>query len=177
MKRLVLILLAIFLSLPATALMLHGNAEFNAEIAREQTFRNIKYSFDQTTFQNFWKDPNFDKNYKAVSNGQTKIENRTLAWFSDGTYGVRYDYDPYHHYYYDIEGELFKVDVLDKRYDEYPHRSVAYNKFGAFKNATYAVSEDEQYLYDKNKRLLGHWIGNACYDGKGNVLMLRKKSN
>jgi len=99
-----------------------------------------------------------------------------MALFSDGTYGIRYLDDPYHNYYYDKHGNLFKIDVLNKPYNEYPHKSVAYNRYGAFKNATFVISKEEQYLYDREKNLMGHWIGNACYDEKGNVLMLRKNA-
>ena len=174
MKKILLTLLFIFLALPASALMLQGNAEFNAEMAREEVFNNIDYALGPNAFRDYWQDPNYVANYAAASNGKNKLHNRYIALFSDGTYGIRYDNDPFHNYYYDGQGLLFKVDVLNKPFNVYPHKSVAYNKYGAFKNATFVVSKTEQYLYDSNKKLMGHWVGNACYDEKGNVLMLRK---
>lgn len=177
MKKILSVLLIILLALPASALVLQGNAQINDEIAREETFSNVVFVLPANQFIEYWTDPNYIANYNALQNGRNKVDNRYLAWFSDGTYGVRYVQDPYHNYYYDEDGELFKVDVLNKPYDEYPHRSVAYNRYGSFKNATYVVSKNEQYLYDVNKRLMGHWVDNACYDSKGNVLMLRKNAN
>lgn len=177
MKKILFVLLTILLALPASALILQGNAQINEEIAREETFSNVVFVLPPNQFVEHWSDPNYIANYNALQAGRTKVANRYLAWFSDGTYGVRYAQDPYHNYYYDEEGELFKVDVLNKPYDEYPHRSIAYNRYGSFKNATFVVSKNEQYLYDVNKRLMGHWIDNACYDSKGNVLMLRKNAN
>ncbi len=176
MKKLIVILFSIFLALPACALTLQGNAEFNAELAREETFSNINYALGPNAFRDYWYDPNYIANYTGLKSGKNAIENRTMALFSDGTYGIRYSNDPYHNYYYDTKGALFKVDVLNKPYNEYPHRSVAYNKYGAFKNATFVVSDKEQYLYDKNKNMIGHWVENACYDDNGNVLMLRKRA-
>lgn len=177
MKKILLIIVALFLTLPASALILQGNAEFNAESARQETFNNINFSLGPNAFMDKWNDPNYVSNYKTLIDGKTKVENRYLALFSDGTYGVRYVEDPYHNYYYEENGTLFKVDVLNKPFDQYPHRSVAYNKYGAFKNATFVISKKEQYLYDGNKKLLGHWVDSACYDEKGNVIMLRKNAD
>ncbi len=177
MKKLLLIVLSLFLTMPVSALVLQGNAQFNAEAAREETFNNINYALGPNEFRDYWTDPNHDANYSALSKGATKVANRQLSLFSDGTYGVRYLNDPYHNYYYQQDGSLFKVDVLNKPYYVYPHRSVAYNKYGTFKNATFVVSKNEQYLYDSEKRLMGHWVDDACYDGKGNVLMLRKTAD
>ena len=144
---------------------------------KEETFNNIDYALGPNEFRDYWSDPNYMENYTSMKNGEHKVGNRYLALFSDGTYGVRYANDPYHNYYYDQNGSLFKFDVLNKPFNVYPHRSVAYNRFGAFKNATFVVSKDEQYLYDAGKNLMGHWVENACYDENGNVLMLRKNAN
>lgn len=165
-----------FLALPSFALVLQGNAEYNAELAREETFAGVNYALGPNAFKDYWSDPNYIANYNTLNNGSNWAGNRYLALFSDGSYGVRYANDPYHNYYYDKDGNLFKIDVLNKPYNEYPHKSVAYNRYGAFKNATFVVSKDEQYLYDRDKNLMGHWVGSACYDEKGNVLMLRKNA-
>lgn len=177
LKKLFIIVVSVFLALPASALILQGNAEFNAEIARQETFNNIDYALGPNAFRDYWNDPNYESNYGALKNGANKVSDRQLSLFSDGSYGVRYLNDPYHNYYYDENGTLFKVDVLNKPYNVYPHRSVAYNRHGAFKNATFAVSKNEQYLYDSSKKLMGHWVDNACYDENGNVLMLRRNSD
>lgn len=176
-KRLFILFIALFFTLPASALILQGNAQFNAEMAREETFKGIDFSLNPNDYKEHWTDPNHLANYSALKNGKNKSENRYLSLFSDGTYGVRYIEDPYHNYYYNQNGSLFKFDVLNKPFNVYPHRSVAYNRFGAFKNATFVVSKDEQYLYDAGKNLMGHWVENACYDENGNVLMLRKNAN
>lgn len=176
MKKLVLLLTTLLLSLPSDALVLQGNAQYNAELAREETFSNINYALGPNAFRDYWTDPNFINNYNALNNNINNVENRTLALFSDGSYGVRYFEDPYHNYYYDKNGNLFKIDVLNKPFNDYPHKSVAYNRYGAFKNATFVLSKKEQYLYDRDKNLIGHWVGSACYDEKGNVLMLRKNA-
>ena len=158
-------------------MVLQGNAQVNDELAREETFSNVTYALGPNEFRDYWTDPNFAANKSALDNGMNRSGNRQLSLFSDGTYGVRYNNDPYHNYYYSNEGALFKVDVLNKPYYVYPHRYIAYNKYGSFKNATYVVSKHEQYLYDSGQNLMGHWIDDACYDAKGNVLMLRKTAD
>jgi hypothetical protein len=175
-KKLLSVVLLIFMALPAPALTLEGNAQYNVESAREETFNNIKYKLKNNDFQDFLSDPNHLNNYKSLRNGKTRAGDRVLALFSDGTYGVRYLKDPYHNYYYEENGVLFKIDVLDKPFGVYPHKSIAYDRRGVFMNATFVISKDEQYLYDTNKKLIGHWIESACYDESGKVLMLRKIS-
>jgi hypothetical protein len=174
MKKILSVILILFLSLPASALLLEGNAQYNVESAREEVFNNIKYKLNNKNIQEFLTDPNYSNNYKSLKNGKTKVADRILALFSDGTYGVRYLKNPYHNYYYDNTGLLFKLDVLDKPFYVYPHKSIAYDRQGLFMNATFVISKDEQYLYDSKQNLIGHWIENSCYDEKGNVLMLRK---
>ena len=177
MKKLLLFfILNMLFILPVSSITLTGSAEYNIDSAKTEAFHGVRYSLDRNSLSNYLKDPNYIQNYTYVLRGKTKIQDRTLAAFSDGTYGVRYSNDLYHNYYYDTKGSLFKVDVLNKPFNEYPHRSVAYNKYGAFKNATFVVSDREQYLYDKNKNMIGHWVENACYDENGNVLMLRKRA-
>ena len=98
--------------LPASALVLQGNAQINAELAREETFSDIDYALGPNEFRDYWSDPNYMANYTSMKNGQHKVGNRYLSLFSDGTYGVRYTNDPYHNYYYSETRDLLITRVL-----------------------------------------------------------------
>lgn len=177
MKKLLLFfILNMLFILPVSSITLTGSAEYNIDSAKTEAFHGVRYSLDRNSLSNYLKDPNYIQNYTYVLRGKTKIQDRTLAAFSDGTYGVRFDNDPYHNYYYDNKGNLFKVDVLDKPQNEYPHRSVAYNEKGNIINSTFVVSKDEQYIFNAQRKLVGHWVGKYCYDANNRIQMTRKYS-
>ncbi len=177
MKKIFLyVLLTLLFVLPVSSMTLTGSAEYNVDSAKTEAFQGIKYSIGRNSISNYLKDPNYIQNYTYVLRGATKIQDRTLASFSDGTYGVRFDNDPYHNYYYDKNGNLFKVDVLDKPQNEYPHTSVAYDSKGNIINSTFVVSKDEQYIFNPQKKLVGHWVGQYCYDANNRIQMKREYS-
>ena len=70
MKKLVLLFTFLFFALPSAALMLQGNAQYNAELAREETLSNINYALGPNAFREYWTDPNHIANYNALNNGQ-----------------------------------------------------------------------------------------------------------
>lgn len=177
MKRLFLffILNILFIS-SVYSMTLTGSAEYNVESAKTEAFHGVKYAIGRNSLSDYLKDPNYIQNYTYVLRGETKIFDRMLASFSDGTYGVRFDSDPYHNYYYDKTGKLFKVDVLNKPQNEYPHTSVAYDSKGNIINSTFVISKDEQYIFNPQKKLVGHWVGQYCYDANNRIQMTREYS-
>ena len=50
-----------------------------------------------------------------------------------------------------------------------------YDKYidGTLDSTTISISKDEQFVFDKNKKLLAHWIGKNCYDENGHLIMTR----
>ena len=51
LKNLILTALFLCIVLPSQALILQGNAEFNAELAREETFSNINFALEPDAFK------------------------------------------------------------------------------------------------------------------------------
>lgn len=85
-------------------------------------------------------------------------------------YGVQYDDDKYHNFYYDLGGNLTQYDVLDKPRDEFPHNTVSYDSTGEIISKSTSLSKTEQVVYNTDGSIKARWIGNKCYDANGNTL-------
>jgi hypothetical protein len=60
-----------------------------------------------------------------------------------------YDEEPNHAFYYNILGNLIKVDVTNGQ--NYPKKTYGYSRFGNLISVALEVSENEQFVYDENK--------------------------
>ena len=171
---LILILLIFITSTGNCQTLLTGSVDYNVDSARTEAFQGIKYSLSRNSLQKYQVDPDYVSNYTAVLRGNTRLDGRTIATFSDGTYGVRFDDDLFHNYYYNANGSLFKVDELDKPDNVYPHRSVSYDRTGALMQSALVISKNESYIYNLQKKLIAHWVGENCFDENGRIQMTRK---
>lgn len=122
--------------------------------------------------QNEISDINNSENISMLLKGVTDLKDRTLAKFSDGSYGIIYKSEPNFVLYYSSDGILTHKEV--KTSLEYPYKTYKYKVNGQLENMTYRVSEGETYIYSPNGKLLAHWLGNYCYDEVGNVIMTRQ---
>ena len=75
-------------------------------------------------------------------------------------------------YYYTPDGTLKNIELYFLN-QSYPLRSAKYNIDGTLDSTTISISKDEQFVFDKNKKLLAHWIGKNCYDEHGQLIMTR----
>lgn len=93
------------------------------------------------------------------------------------SYGVQYDDDPFHAYYYDLKGNLIQKDVKDKPRNTFPHKTISYDAYGNIISISENVAPKEQYVYDADGSFKAHWIGNKCYDKNGNLLQSSRDLN
>ncbi len=171
MKKIILLLL-IFISLPVSAQVLTGGIKYNAEDAKIELQNNRPNAIDYFLTQNNFKDSNYNENYSALLKGITKLKDRTLGLFSDGSYAVNYQNDRIHVWYYDRGGNL--INTEEKSSLEYPYRSYKFTPEGELVNMSLRVSENETFIFSPFGELLGHWVGQNCYGKDGNIVMTRK---
>ena len=57
---------------------------------------------------------------------------------------------------------------------EYPYKTMAYDTQGKLLNINLVVSDHESFLFDKNKKLIGHWLNNQFYNSKGEKDITRR---
>ena len=173
MKRFFAIFIFITISLPSfSETTLQGQISINEKTARNTAFENITENFPNKLLLANIIDPNYEENQNALRSGKINLKNRELCKFSSGIYGVRYKNDPYRAYYYTKDGRLDYTD--EKSRLSYPHNVTTYNLKGNPIGSAYYVSKYEQYIFDKDKNLTTHWIGNIGYDKNGNVKASRK---
>ncbi len=170
MKKILFVLLILGITLSANAEMLTGGVKYSQEDARIE-LQNNKPSAD-FLFSASVVDEYFDENISHLLKGMTKLNDRTLAQFSDGSYGVNYYNDPKHVWYYDKGGTLINAEVRTSV--TLPYSTYKYDPDGTLVNMSMRVSEDETFIFSPHGKLLGHWVGEKCYDENNNVVMTRQ---
>ena len=90
-------------------------------------------------------------------------------------YGVQYDNDLLHNYYYDLSGNLTQYDVLDRPRNIFPNKTVSYDANGKIISYSESYSKSEQVVFNPKGVLIARWIGNVCYDSDGKMLSSRRE--
>lgn len=104
--------------------------------------------------------------------GVIELEDRTIAQFSDGSYGICYKDSPKEVLYYSKEGGLTHKEIKESL--EYPYKAYKYKADGRLENVSLRVSETETYIYTPSGKLLAHWVGKNCYNAAGEIIMTRQ---
>lgn len=173
MKKFILLLITITtVILPSNPEVLTGKVKYNVEDAKIELQNNRPNAIDYMLTQNNFVDKDHNANYFALLKGKTNLNDRILALFSDGSYAVNYKNDLKHVWYYDKDGTLINIEVRTSL--EFPYGSYKYGPDGEFVNMSLKVSKDETFIFSPLGELLGHWIGNNCYDENGNIVMTRQ---
>jgi len=172
MRRIIFVILVLFLSLPVEADMtLTGGVDYTGigdELLHSKP-ANIPDGYADAAF-----DKQYEENMACLLNGKTELTDRTLALFSDGSYGVEYKNldTPHLIRYYDKDGKLMNIELKDGA--DYPYKTYKYDISGMLVNMTYRKSKSETFIYTPGGKLLAHWVGPNAYDQYGNVIMTRK---
>lgn len=173
MKKLIFILFFIVLCfLPTYAKTLKAGISYTVEDARIESFTGISTKIDMNAYSKYLVDENYAENNKAQKRGKTKFRNRTLTVFSSGVYAIKYRSIDKKYFYYDNQGKLKKIDISIG--DSYPRKRIAFDANGYLDAVALDVSKNEQFVFDKDKKLVAHWIGNNCYNEKGELVMTRE---
>ncbi len=172
MKKLILFLLIVTFYTSAEAQILTGEIKYDCQQAKEEAFREPPKQIDFDFIKIHFIDKNRNENINALQSGIDKLINRKLAKFSDGSYGVEYFDDPEYSWYYDSMGRL--INFTHKSALTYPCKTTKYKPDGSITNTGLKVSEKESFLFNKDGKLIAHWLGDYCYDAKNNIIMTRK---
>lgn len=171
MIRFLIILL--FLSFNFTfAKDLQGRITYSEQSARIEAFKDLARKIPKEMFSDYLKDKYYKENYKNIKNKNFYIENepkRNLYPFyvlnTLIVYCVEYENDINKKYYYNALGRLVKFEINDYS-GHYPYRAIAYDKNGNVINIVFVPSETESFVFDRNEKLLGHWLDNDFYNQK-----------
>lgn len=118
-------------------------------------------------------------NAEVLQGGIVHEDGRTITpFYFQGIqtgYGIQYDNDLYHNYYYDMQGNLTQYDILDKPRTQFPHITTSYDANKNVISKSKSISKTEQIVYNSDGSFKARWIGNDCYDEKGNKLSSRRE--
>jgi hypothetical protein len=165
------LILVIFLSFNyVNAQNLQGKITFTEKTARIEAFRDLSRKIPKEIFKDYLKDKYHKENIESLKNQKYEIEtepkrniNPFYLWNQLALYSVEYEDDYSKKFYYNSLGHLKKYEINDFS-GTYPYRAIAYNTKGEVINITLVVSEVESFNFDKNEKLIGHWIENQYYN-------------
>ena len=180
MVRKFIFIFFVFILNLAIAEDLQGKITYTEETARLEAFKDLPRKISKSLFKDDLKDKHYKENYINLKNKNFRIETepkRTLTPFyvmnQLALYGVQYDYDDNKTYYYNVMGHFAKIEISDYS-GTFPYRTIAYNKKGEVINITLAVSEIEEFIFNKKEELLGHWLDNDFLNNKGKKKIRRE---
>ncbi len=162
-----------FIILPAFSLTIKGGISYTVNEARIIAFNDLDYKIDTSIYEKYFIDTNYKQNKNSIANGVFRTKKYNLTSYSDNSYSVSYKYNKKICFYYDPYGKLESIGYTIG--NRYPRKGIKYYKNGDLEEIFLIISSKEQFIFDKNKKLIAHWIGNNCYDEQGKLVMTRKK--
>lgn len=173
MKKIFIIALFILCTLlPSQSKMITGEVQYSVNNARNEVLNQAPPVFNRDTIKAYIYDKNNAENKTALLRGITDLKDRTLAQFSDGSYGVVYKQNPTDVFYYSPDGILTHNEKRES--PNYPYKSYKYSTTGKLVNMSLRLSEGETFIFEPDGKLIAHWLGEYCYDDKNSIIMKRK---
>ena len=168
MKKVWILFLVVFLTLPVSAYTLKGGVTYTVESARKEAFADVKYSISSRIIKNNKFDPNYEENKKLIQQGIVETNDRYITYFSDGQYGIIYKNNLYYEFSYFSDGKLESVGVRTGLVC--PIKVFVYDINNKLAEIRLQLSTKESYNFSVDGRLLAHWINGVCYDINGKVI-------
>ena len=173
LKIIITVMITMFLmNSTAESYIIKGRVTYTVKEAREEAFTGMPERIDMTPYKGMLRDPYYEENQKAIKNKKSKCKNRFLMSYMDNSYSYSYIKDNIRVYYYEKDGRLLFLEIRTS--DDYPRKAVKYDSSGVWQSVTLELSIKEQFVFDADKKLIGHWIKNNCYDEKGKLINTRK---
>ena len=182
MKKIFLTFLILLLfSCSAYSMTLKGGVEYTVDSARIVAFENTDLTIPKSEFSGLMSDIYYYSNIEAIKAGKLSAGigfSRKLVPFYDKNnklsfYGVVTEDQPNKKLYYSPTGKLLKYEINTFN-GVYPYKTIAYNTKGQLLNINLVVSDHEAFVFNKEKKLIAHWLNNKCYNEKGEVDLTKR---
>ena len=172
MKKIIILLLLLLFPSAVMSEMITGGVEYTTSEAQDIILQDKPKPVNVGVLRNKYLDCNRDENIQNMLKGFTDLKDRTLAYFSDGSYGVVYKDNPLNVLYYGKNGILTHTE--ERTSLVYPYKSYKYDTMGNLVNMTFRVSEFETFIFNNSGNLIAHWKGENCYNPDGKIIMTRR---
>lgn len=170
--KIILVLIMFLTTLPVGAEVLKGGVVYTVETAREAAFKGMEYEISMEPYKEYMTDPGFIAAGKDGGKPRVSKAGRRINYFMYDGYGVRYNNKKDVIYYYDNNGVLDGIEFRPLSYS-YPYINKMYDNKGNILFIFFKENSKSVFIYDTNKKLIGHWIDNICYDEKGKIVNKR----
>ncbi len=172
MKKWIFLLAILLFPTASMATVITGGVEYTASEAQDIILQDKPKPLSIENLKNNYLDIDRDENIQNMLKGFTDLKDRTLAYFSDGSYGIVYKDNPLTVLYYGKNGVLTHTE--ERTSTNYPYKSYKYDTRGNLVNMTFRVSEGETFIFNNSGNLIAHWKGQNCYNSDGKVIMTRQ---
>ena len=167
----IFILLCNCIYIQAAAKTLKAGVSHSVNELRTIAFENVDKKINMDKYSKYLTYNEFCKNNHSLLIPK-KFKSNHLTYYSDGTYSVRCKIDSHNVFYYDTNGNLLKIDIYIS--NDTLNKRISYDKNGNLDALALDISKSEQLVFDKEKKLVAHWIGKNCYNEKGELIMTRE---
>lgn len=148
---------------------LQAGIKYNEASARIEVFKDISKKLEKDFYSKYKKDLNRDENIALIKKNIFEAPQRKICPFylrkTLASYALIYDEMPNCAFYYNVLGNLIKVDITQG--NDFPKKILGYSRFGNLISATLETNEAEQFVYDENGKLIAHWLGDEMFDKNG----------
>ena len=172
MKKYVKIVSIIIAAVMMTSFTLRGSVSYTVADAKRDAFKGVSKKININKYGKVLKDPFYEENKMLLKLGKNEADNRYIIGFSRGSYAYAYKKAMTVAYYYTDEGDLENIGISSS--PDYPRRTIKYDSSGVWQSVILELSIKEQFVFDTDKKLIGHWIKNNCYNEKGELIMTRE---
>ena len=173
MKKILIILFVLCssLSISVQTKTLTAGVSYTVNELRTIAFENVSKKINMDKYSKYLTYNEFCKNNHSLLLSR-KCKSNYLTYYSDGTYSVRYKIDNYKVFYYDTNDNLLKIDIYIS--NDTLNKRISYDKNGNLDAIALDITKSEQLVFDKDKKLVAHWIVKNCYNEKGELIMTRE---
>lgn len=172
MKKLLCLLIFMFLVLPVQAVTLEGSVTYTVEQAREEAFKDVEWKIPKKVIIKYLIDDHYSFYKKLNHVPHTNVwSDRYSTYFPKGAYAHRFFDNMDYAFYYNKRGHLTHIEKGLS--SSYPHKTYKYNLKGKLVSVSLNVSGDESFVFRPDGELMGHWKGKIGYDKDGNEICKR----
>ena len=142
--------------------------DYTEASAKIEAFKGIEKKIDKNIIKQYLKDYNWKENIECLEGKVYYPENRYLCPFylkkALISYSINYDDEENITLYYSPLGHLIKYEIITEK--NYPRKIIGYSRFGNLMSIAFEINSNEQFIYNKNGKLLAHWKDDKIIDKK-----------
>ncbi len=169
MKKILLLFIVLIFNCSFAQDIVKAGIKYNEASAKVEAFKDIQRKIEKHFYKSYLRDKNYKENIELIEKKIYVVEGkRTICPFylrkTFLSYAIVYMDEPSMVFYYNVFGSLVKFDIIEK--STYPRRTFGYSRFGNLISVAFEVDNNEQFIYDKDGKLIAHWSGSEMIDEK-----------